>query len=95
MARSRIPAASAAVVRHLADGEGRLAVRATPNASEDAILLPITHSTEPLMRTTAMPEGDGANKAILRLIADALGKPASALQLLRGGVDEASLCGSE
>nr|WP_018250849.1 DUF167 domain-containing protein [Sphingomonas melonis] len=77
---------SAIEIRALADREGRLALRATPNASADAILLP-SHAggLELLVRTTATAEGGKANEAILRLLADALGQPVSALELLRGG----------
>jgi uncharacterized protein YggU (UPF0235/DUF167 family) len=86
MARRKIPMPSAAAIRELADGEGRLALRATPNASADAILLPSgASSTELLVRTTATPEGGKANEAILRLLADALGQPVSTLEVLRGG----------
>ena len=77
---------SAIEIRALADREGRLALRATPNASADAILLPSqAGSLELLVRTTATAEGGKANEAILRLLADALGQPVSALELLRGG----------
>lgn len=76
----------AAAIRELADSEGRLAVRATPNASADAILLQSgPGSSVLLVRTTATPEGGKANESILRLIADALGLPVSAVELLRGG----------
>ena len=77
---------SAIEIRALADRQGRLALRATPNASADAILLP-SHAggLELLVRTTATAEGGKANEAILRLLADALGQPVSALELLRGG----------
>lgn len=83
---------SAAAIRALADGEGRLAVRATPNASADAILLPSdSGSSELLVRTTATPEDGKANDAILRLLAEALGQPVSTLALLRGGSGRSKL----
>ena len=86
MARRKIPMPSAAAIRARADGEGRLAIRATPNASADAILLPsVPGAAELIVRTTATPEGGKANEAILGLLAEALGQPASALELLRGG----------
>ena len=86
MARRKIPIPSAEAIRALADGEGRLEIRATPNASADAMLLPLGGgSAELFVRTTATPEGGKANEAILRLLADALGQPVSTLEVLRGG----------
>ena len=77
---------SAAAIRALADSTGRLAVRATPNASADAVLLPSSPDTvELLVRTTATPEDGEANAAILRLLAAALDEPVSGLEILRGG----------
>ena len=76
---------SAIEIRALADREGRLALRATPNASADAILLPSqAGSLELLVRTTATAEGGKANEAILRLLAHALGQPVSSIQIVRG-----------
>ena len=76
---------SAIEIRALADREGRLALRATPNASADAILLPSqAGSLELLVRTTATAEGGKANEAILRLLAHALGQPVSSIQSVRG-----------
>ncbi|WP_287003163.1 DUF167 domain-containing protein [Sphingobium sp.] len=76
---------AATEIRALADGDGRLALLATPNASADAILLPSqAGSMELHVRTTATAEGGKANDAILRLLADAPGQPVSSIQLLRG-----------
>ncbi|WP_166042497.1 DUF167 domain-containing protein [Sphingosinicella sp. YJ22] len=67
----------------MADEGGRLAVRAAPGASADAILLP--EAGGPLrVRVTAPPEDGRANEAILVLLARALGQPRSSLELLRG-----------
>jgi uncharacterized protein YggU (UPF0235/DUF167 family) len=86
MARRNIPMPCAAAIRELADAQGRLAIRATPNASADAVLLPSgPGASELIIRTTATPEDGKANMAILRLLAEALGQPASALELLHGG----------
>lgn len=81
--RSSIPAAS--VIMALVDAEGRLPVRVTPNAAQDALALP--GPGEPpalLVRTTATPEHGKANDAVLRLVAKALDRPVSALEVLRG-----------
>lgn len=86
MARRKIPMPTAAAIRELADGEGRLAVRVTPNASANAIVLPSgSEASELLVRTTATPEGGRANEAVLRLLAEALCQPVSSIELLRGG----------
>jgi uncharacterized protein len=86
MAPRKISMPSAEAIRALADSEGRLAIRATPNASADAILLPSgSGGSESQVRTTATPEDGKANEAILRLLADALGQPVSTLDVLRGG----------
>lgn len=92
MARRRIPMPSATEIRELTDADGRLALRATPNASADAILLPSDPgSSELLVRTTATAEGGKANDAILRLLAQALGQPVSSIEFLRGGTARAKL----
>ena len=83
MARPRAKLPSREAILALADDQGRLAVRAAPNASADAILLP--EDGEALrVRVTASPEDGRANEAILALLAKALGQPRSSLELLRG-----------
>ncbi len=74
-----------AAILALADDEGRLAIRATPNARGNTIALPLAGAPPILaIRTTATPEDGRANEAILALLAAALGRPRSALTLLRG-----------
>lgn len=86
MARPKIPMPAAVAIRDLADREGRLAVRVTPNAAADAVLVQSVAGASGLMvRTTATPEGGKANEAVLRLLSEALGQPVSSIELLRGG----------
>jgi hypothetical protein len=85
MARPRTRTPPREAILALADAAGRLAIRATPNASADAVLLPAPGAPPVLsIRTTAPPEDGRANDAILALLAAALGRPRSALTLLRG-----------
>jgi len=85
MARARADFPTADAIAALVDPEGRLAIRATPNARAEAILLPTPGSPPVLaVRVTAAPEDGRANEAALALVARALGRPRSALTLLRG-----------
>ena len=85
MTRPRNPAPPPEAILALADSAGRLAIRATPNARADAVVLPADGAAPVLaIRTTATPEDGRANEAILALLAAALGRPRSALALLRG-----------
>ncbi len=60
----------------------RLAVRVTPKASRDRI---VGWQGDVLkLCVTAVPERGKANQAVLRLLADTLELPTSALQVLRG-----------
>lgn len=92
MARPRNLLPSAASVMALTDHEGRLAVRATPNAGSDAVVLPKPGEAPVLLvRITATPEDGRANEAILALLAKVLGRPRSALSLLRGATSKDKL----
>lgn len=84
MARPRPSLPPAAAILALADAEGRIAVRVSPNASGDAIALPTNGGSALVIRTTVVPEDGRANTAVIRLLAKALGRPASALELVRG-----------
>jgi len=85
MARARPATPRAEAILALADDAGRRAIRATPNARADAVVLP-GDGAPPILtiRTTATPEDGRANAAILTLLAAALGRPRAALTLLRG-----------
>lgn len=85
MARAHPATPPADAILALTDAEGRLAIRATPNARADAVLLPAPGAPPVLaIRTTATREDGRANEAILALLAVVLGRPRSALTLLRG-----------
>ncbi|MBB4155331.1 hypothetical protein GGQ80_003251 [Sphingomonas jinjuensis] len=83
MARPKPALPDAAAILALADGEGRLAVRVSPSASADAILLPDGDGVL-AVRITAPPVDGAANEAVLRLVATALDRPVSRLALIRG-----------
>jgi uncharacterized protein YggU (UPF0235/DUF167 family) len=92
MARPRRMTPPPDAILALSDGEGRIAIRATPNARADAIALPATGAAPVLaIRTTTTPEDGRANDAILTLLASALGRPRSALTLLRGATSRDKL----
>ena len=81
---------SKAAILSLADAEGRLEVRVSPGASADAIALPASGSAL-AVRTTAPPEVGKANDAVLRLLAKALDRPVSTLELVRGAASRNKL----
>jgi uncharacterized protein (TIGR00251 family) len=83
MARPKPALPDAAAILALADAEGRLAVRVSPGASADAILLPDGEGVL-TVRITAPPVDGAANEAVLRLLAKALDRPMSRLALVRG-----------
>jgi uncharacterized protein YggU (UPF0235/DUF167 family) len=84
MARPKSPLPPASAIMALADDKGCLAVRVTPNASGDAVILPSPGDTTLVVRTTVAPEDGKANEAVLRLLARALDRAASSLELVRG-----------
>lgn len=84
MARPKPTAPEAAAILALADAQGMLEVRVSANAAADALILPSDGSRTLIVRTTATPEHGKANEAVLRLLAKAVERPVSALQLVRG-----------
>jgi uncharacterized protein YggU (UPF0235/DUF167 family) len=90
MARPKSAMPAAAAILALADAGGLLEVRVSPGASADAITLPASGATIAL-RTTAMPEVHKANDAALRLLAKALDRPVSRLELVRGATSRNKL----
>ena len=66
---------------HLARPGTLLALRVTPRARRNAIVI---DGAQLRIHVTAVPEDGKANRAVLRLLADALGVAPSRLTLLRG-----------
>lgn len=81
MARPRPDLPPAADLRALADGEGRLAVRVTPGARAEGLMI---DDGRVLVKVRAKPEDGKATAAVLDLVAQALGVAASRIELLRG-----------
>jgi uncharacterized protein len=90
MAKPRADYPAPADIRALADGKGRLAVRVTPGAREDALAI---DGGKLHVRVRAIADSGKANAAVLGLVAKALGVAASRLELLRGGVSREKLLG--
>ena len=81
MARPKADFPPADAIRALADAEGRLALRVTPGARSEAIEL---GEGVLQVKVRAKPDEGKANRAVLELLADALGVGVSRLDLLRG-----------
>lgn len=80
----------ATAILALADADGQIAVRVSPRASADAVLL-LAKGNALAVRTTAPPDDGKANDAVLRLLAKALDCPASSLELVRGAASHNKL----
>jgi hypothetical protein len=81
---------AAAAILALADADGRLEVRVSPGASADTITLPASGGAL-TVRTRALPGAGKANDAVLRLLAKALDRPVSTLELVRGAGSRSKL----
>jgi uncharacterized protein YggU (UPF0235/DUF167 family) len=81
VARPKAEFPSAAAVRELADGQGRLALRVTPGARSEALEI---GDGVVLLKVRAKAKDGEANDAVLALLARALGIATSRLRLLRG-----------
>ncbi|MEL1251784.1 DUF167 domain-containing protein [Aurantiacibacter gilvus] len=81
MARPKTDLPDAAAVRALVDGEGRLAVRVTPGAKTEGLVI---EQGRLLAKVRAKPQDGAANKAVAGLIAKALGCAPSKVELSRG-----------
>lgn len=76
------------MVRALADGEGRLALRVTPGAKREAVVIEDGRLT---VKVRAKPEDGKANAAVIALVAVALGEAPSRIELLRGATSREKL----
>ena len=90
MAKPKADYPAPADIRALADAKGRLAVRVTPGAREDALAI---DGGKLQVRVRAIADSGKANAAVLELVAKALGVAPSRLELLRGGVSREKLLG--
>lgn len=77
--KASLPPADA--VRALVDCDGVLVVRVTPNAREETLTI---EQGKLRARVNAVPEDGKANRAVLRLVAKALGTAPSRIELVRG-----------
>jgi len=82
--KTRLP--SPETIFAMADHNNRITVKVTPNAGDNAILIPAeTSAPVPLLvRVTATAEDGKANEAVLKLLSKALRRPKSALTIIRG-----------
>ena len=86
----RLPAdlPDADALRALIDGQGRLAVRATPGARSETITIT---GTGVGVKVRAKPQDGAANTAVIRLVARALHLAPSRVELLRGATSREKL----
>lgn len=88
MAKPRPDLPPAEAIRALADGEGRLALRATPGARSEGIEIA---EGRVLVKVRTKPQDGAANEAVLALLAKALGEAPSRLRMLRGATSREKL----
>lgn len=81
MARPKTDLPSAAALRALADGEGRLPVRVTPGARSEGIEIA---EGRVLVKVRVKPEDGKATAAVVDLVAAALGVASSKVEMVRG-----------
>ncbi|MFC7703141.1 DUF167 domain-containing protein [Plastorhodobacter daqingensis] len=69
-------------LRHLVQPSGQIAVRVTPRAARNLVRIDEVGMIR--VQVTCAPEDGKANRAVTRLLADALGVAPGRLELLRG-----------
>lgn len=82
--KARLPSPESILA--MADENGILTVKATPNAGENALVIAAETSAPVrlLARVTATAEDGKANEAVVKLLSKALGVPKTSLTLVRG-----------
>jgi uncharacterized protein (TIGR00251 family) len=70
---------------YLMEDGARIAVRVTPKASRNEVTL---RDGQIRVQTTTAPENGKANKAVVKLLADALGIAKSRLELVQGATSK-------
>lgn len=88
MARPAPSLPDAAALRARIDESGRLAVKVTPGAREEAVTLT---ENAVLVKVRAPADKGAANAAVLQVVARALGLAPSRVSLLRGGTSRQKL----
>ena len=88
MARLRATLPDAAALRACLDGEGRLAVKVTPGAREEAVTLA---DGAVQVKVRAPADRGAANAAVAQVLAKALDVPPSRIELLRGATSRQKL----
>ncbi|MBS7669810.1 DUF167 domain-containing protein [Croceicoccus gelatinilyticus] len=81
MARPKPSLPPAEAIRTLVDADGLLPVRVTPNASHEALMV---EDGQLRARVTVVPEDGKANKAVIKLVAKAMGIAPGTVELVRG-----------
>ena len=88
MKRSRADLPEPGALAQLIDSEGRLAIRVTPGARTQAILI---ENDRVSVRVRARPQDGAANEAVRVLLAQALRVAPSQVELLRGATSREKL----
>lgn len=88
MARPKADLPQADAVLAMVDAEGRLAVRVTPGAKQETLVI---EAGRLLAKVRAKPEDGKANDAVRDLLAAALGLAPSRVEMLRGATSRTKI----
>ena len=92
MARPKADYPPAMAIRALADAQGRLALRVSPGARSEGVVIA---DGQVQVKVRAKPQDGAANEAVLEMLAAALGTAPSRLSLLRGATSREKLVSIE